>query len=120
MGEIAANILKISRRLARNAPDGRTHARRRPDGDENFPVSANTGDSAPTPCRFPVDGGCAALRGYLRAFNPLTSIYIYTDKAALWAIGSSGVVFEWVENSMWFEGFSGKAGAESGDAESTR
>jgi hypothetical protein len=47
-------------------------------------------------------------------------MYIYTDKAALWAIGSSGVVFEWVENSMWFEGFSGKAGAESGDAESTR
>ena len=32
-----------------------------------------------------------------------------TDKAALWAIGSSGVVFEWVENSMWFEGFPGKA-----------
>ena len=46
--------------------------------------------------------------------------YIHTDKAALWAIGSSGVVFEWVENSMWFEGFSGKAGAESGDAESAR
>jgi hypothetical protein len=47
-------------------------------------------------------------------------IYIYTDKAARWAIGSSGVVFEWVENSMLFQGFSGKAGAESGDAESTR
>ena len=79
MGEIAANILKISRRRCTNRA-GRTHART-PDAHrteiKDFPVSANTGESAPTPCRFPVDGGCAALRGYLRAFNPLTSIYIY-------------------------------------------
>ena len=42
MGEIAANILKISRRLARNAPDGRTHARTDARRDARTPEAGRT------------------------------------------------------------------------------
>ena len=63
---------------------------------------------------------CIHITVDLYEHTSISCIYIYTDKAARWAIGSSGVVFEWVANSMLFQGFSGKAGAESGDAESTR
>ena len=44
--------------------------------------------------------------------------YIYTDKAARWAIGSSGVVFvdfRWFDVSVWSAWFSGEAGVESTD-----
>ena len=43
-------------------------------------------------------------------------IYIYTDKAALRAIGSLGVVFgdfRGVETSVWFERLAGEVGVES-------